>query len=131
MKAGHDLKSRELDMKERVSEAQIKQIMAQAVQTGVSAAFSAMQAGSQVAQMPQIAPVADAIMMSAGYIKPVRSDDPDFPIAQVPMPAAEAMPPVNQNTSPTFPPVPDDGASPVAGIETPATNDNLQGEPAV
>ena len=35
-----------------------------------------MQAGAQVAQMPQIAPVADAIMMSAGYIKPVRSDDP-------------------------------------------------------
>lgn len=131
MKAGHDLKSRELDMKERVSEAQIKQIMAQAVQTGVQAAFSAMQAGSQVAQMPQIAPVADAIMMSAGYVRPERSDDPNFPIAQVPMPAAEAMPPVNQNTSPTFPPVPDDGTSPMAGIETPATTDNLQGEPAV
>lgn len=42
----------------------------------------------------------------------------------------EAMPPVNQNTSPTFPPVPDDGTSPMAGIETPATTDNLQGETA-
>ena len=81
-----------------------------------------------VAQMPQIAPVADAIMQGAGYIKPVRSDDPNFPIAQVPMPAAEAVPPVNQNTSPTFPPVPDDGTSPMAGIETPATTDNLQGD---
>ena len=30
-------------------------------------------------------------------------------------------------TSPTFPPVPDDGTSPMAGIETPATTDNLQG----
>ena len=34
-------------------------------------------------------------------------------------------------TSPTFPPVPDDGASPMAGIETPSPTDNLQGEPAV
>ena len=33
--------------------------------------------------------------------------------------------------SPTFPPVPDDGASPMAGIETPSPTDNLQGEPAV
>ena len=135
MKAGHDLKSRELDMKERVSEAQIKQIMAQAVQTGVSAAFSAMQAGAQVAQMPQIAPVADAIMQGAGYTKPKNSDDPDFPTAEMvpPMPpqGPGPLPGVKANTSPTFPPVPDDGASPMAGIETPATTDNLQGEPAV
>ena len=33
--------------------------------------------------------------------------------------------------SPTSPPVPDDGASPMAGIETPSPTDNLQGEPAV
>lgn len=131
MKAGHDLKSRELDMKERVSEAQIKQIMAQAVQTGVQAAFSAMQAGSQVAQMPQIAPVADAIMQGSGYVRPERSDDPNFPTAGVPQLPPGAPPQVNANTSPTFPPVPDDGASPMAGIETPATTDNLQGETAV
>lgn len=130
MKAGHDLKSRELDMKERVSEAQIKQMMAQAVQTGVQAAFSAMQAGSQVAQMPQIAPVADAIMQGAGYVRPERSDDPNFPTAGVPPLPPGVAPEVNANTSPTFPPVPDDGASPMAGIETPATTDNLQGEPA-
>ena len=37
---------------------------------------------------------------------------------------------VQANTSPSYPPVPDDGASPMAGIETPATTDNLQGEPA-
>ena len=130
MKAGHDLKSRELDMKERVSEAQIKQIMAQAVQTGVQAAFSAMQAGSQVAQMPQIAPVADAIMQGAGYVRPERSDDPNFPTAGVPPLPPGVAPEVNANTSPAFPPVPDDGASPMAGIETPATTDNLQREPA-
>ena len=43
--------------------------------------------------------------------------DPDFP-----QPAA---PEVQQNTSPAFPPVPDNGASPMQGIETPATADNL------
>lgn len=124
------LKEREVLVKERESEARIQQMVAQAVQTGVQAAFSAMQAGAQVAQMPQIAPVADAIMQGAGYIKPARSDDPNFPTAQVPVavPPDGAMPPVNANTSPTFPPVPDDGTSPMEGIETPAVTDNLQGE---
>jgi len=83
-----------------------------------------MQAGAQIAQMPQIAPVADAVMMSAGYTRPARSDDPDFPIAQAPMPA-EVMPPVNQNTSPTFPPIPNDGESAMDGIETANPEDNL------
>lgn len=128
--AGHELKARELDMKERLTEAQIQQVMAQAVQTGVQAAFSAMQAGAQVAQMPQIAPVADAIMQGAGYVKPKRSDDPDFPTAEAPvMPNGPGpMPPVGTNTSPTFPPIPDDGPSPMTGIETPTTTDNLQGD---
>jgi hypothetical protein len=57
--AGNDLKARELDMKERLTDAQVEQIMAQAVQTGVQAAFAAMQGGAQVAQMPMIAPIAD------------------------------------------------------------------------
>lgn len=117
-------------MKERVTDAQIKQIMAQAVQTGVQAAFSAMQAGAQVAQMPQIAPVADAIMQGAGYIKPARGDDPDFPTAEIAAPVPQGPGPmpggVAQNTSPSFPPIPDSGDSPMAGIETPATGDNLQ-----
>jgi hypothetical protein len=121
----YELKERELAVKERESEARIQQMVAQAVQTGVQAAFSAMQAGAQVAQMPQIAPVADAIMQGAGYTKPVRSDDPNFPIADVPAPTGNAMPEVNQNTSPGFPPVPDGGASPMTGIETTATTDNL------
>ena len=67
-------------------------------------------------------------MQGAGYIRPTRSDDPDFPTASVPVAPAPLPPGVQQNTSPTFPPVPDDGDSPMAGIETPATTDNLQGE---
>lgn len=132
-KAGNDLKARELDMKERLTEAQIKQIMAQAVQTGVQAAFSAMQAGAQVAQMPQIAPVADEIMKGAGYRLPSPGgDDPNFPTAAVqagqPMPQSPAMAgQVHQNTSPEFPPVPQQAMHGMNGIETQATDDNFAG----
>ena len=130
MAAGHDLKVRELDMKERKTEAEIQQIMAQAVQIGVQAAFSAMQGGAQVAQMPQIAPIADAIMQGAGYVKPARGDDPDFPTPAVPVavpPGPGPMPGgVEQNTSPAFPPVAQAPEQGMQGIETPATSDNLE-----
>ena len=125
MKAGHELKARELDMKERKTEAEIGAIVAQAVQTGVASAFSAMQGGAQIAQMPQIAPIADAIMQGAGYIKPVRSDDPNFPSPQgVAAPVMTAQ----DNTSPEFPPVPQQADSSMQGIETARTTDNLAGE---
>ncbi|AVS68947.1 hypothetical protein C8245_22965 [Paracidovorax avenae] len=138
--AGNDLKTRELDLKERLTDAQIKQIMAQAVQTGVQAAFSAMQGGAQVAQMPMIAPIADAIMQRAGYQLPSPGgDDPNFPIpaqtaamnikspyiqGQGPE-AVEAATGVRENTSPAFPPVPQQAGTGERGIETPTTADNI------
>lgn len=140
--AGNDIKQRELDLKERKADSEIKQIDAQSVQIGVQAAFSAMQAGAQIAQMPMIAPIADAVMQGAGYVRPVGGQDPNFPIADqtaamniqspyiqgvenggVATPEEETE--VDGNTSPTFPPVPDDGMSPMTGIETPRTTDNL------
>jgi hypothetical protein len=139
LNAGHDLKARELELKERKGEAEIQQIMAQAVQTGVQAAFAAMQAGTQIAQMPQIAPVADAIMQGAGYKKPAGGQDPNFPTAaetaavQMKDPYVQGqgrpldVPQVHHNTSPTFPPIPSDGKSPMTGIETATPADNFQG----
>jgi len=152
-KSGADIKHRELDLKEKRATSEIKEIDARAVQIGVQAAFSAMQGGAQVAQMPMIAPIADAIMQGAGYQRPTPGgDDPNFPVAvqtaamniKSPylqgeanggLPAAqeevdEATAPVNANTSPQFPPVPDDGRSPMQGIETTTTSDNLPGETA-
>ena len=130
--AGNELKSRELDMKEKLTEAQIKQLMAQAVQTGVQAAFSAMQGGAQVAMQPQIAPIADAIMQGAGYQKPnPGGDDPNFPVpeamAMQPAPADQgaALGGVQQNTSPAFPPVPQQPEQGMGGIETQTPADNL------
>lgn len=121
--AGNDLKARELDMKERKTDAEINAIVAQAVQTGVQSAFSAMQAAGQIAAMPQIAPIADALMMSAGYRAPTTPpDDPNYPQPQqagnLPIPAVA----VDSNTSPQFPAVPEQG---MAGIETTTTADNL------
>lgn len=138
-----ELKARELDIKERESDARIKQLMAQAVQTGVEAAFSAMQAGAQVAMNPMIAPVGDAIMKASGYRPPVPAGvDPNLlgppgaeaiPVAAaaaLPQPAAPAAPQgdigaVRRNTSPAFPPVPQDPGQGLSGVETPSIEDNL------
>lgn len=127
----HDLKERELANKERLTDAQIKKLMADAVQTGVQAAFSAMQGGAQIAQMPEIAPIADVIMQGAGYQRPNPVGvDPNFPVPdQASMPAdmsqPELPPGVRQNTSPGFPPVPQQPPSGMDGIETAETADNL------
>lgn len=123
----HDLKERELAAKERLTDAQIKKLMAEAVQTGVQAAFSAMQGGAQIAQMPQIAPIADVIMQGAGYQAPNPvGDDPNFPAPTSAENAQPMIPPgVRQNTSPEFPPVPQQPPSGMEGIETFETSDNL------
>jgi len=109
------------------------------VQTGVQAAFSAMQGGAQVAQMPMIAPIADAIMQGAGYQRPAGGQDPNFPQpsqvaamnikspylqGQGPAGEAQSAAPVRKNTSPTFPPRAESGMN---GIETATTADNLEG----
>ncbi|WPJ30556.1 portal protein [Pseudoalteromonas phage vB_PalP_Y7] len=127
VKANNDIKQREIEIKERKSSSEIKEIEARAVQIGVQAAYSAMQAGGQIAQMPQIAGVADEVMKGAGYQTPNPiGDDPNFPTAeQVPPIDPNVMPAVQQNTSPAYPPVPQDGPSPMQGIETPVISDNI------
>ena len=154
-----DLKERELDLREREIAAKEKLMAAQQVQTGVQAAYSAMQGGAQVAQMPMIAPIDDEIMKGAGYQAPnPGGDDPNFPMpgqelgqmpgqtgqamGQTPLSAApmadssgqtgqesgQELAPgmqVHQNTSPAYPPVPQEGGTGMQGIETPRTSDNL------
>lgn len=126
IKADQDFRERELVARyspEKL-QAEIAKIVAETVSTGVQSAFSAMQAAAQVAQLPQIAPVADAVMMSAGYKAPTpMGDDPNYPQPQA-MPVSQVTP-VQQNTSPTFPPVPQQADSPTQGIETDQVTDNL------
>lgn len=145
-KAGNELKERELQIKERKADSEMKNLDAKAVQIGVQAAFAAMQAGAQIAQMPMIAPIADTIMQGAGYQRPnPMGDDPNFPApqqaaatdirnpyvqgegAQLGSEQIAELAQVNQNTSPQFPPVPSDGQSAMQGIETADTADNLPG----
>lgn len=139
--AGIDLKRRELELKERKAGSEIREIDARSVQIGVQAAYSAMQAGAQVAQMPQIAPVADEVMKGAGYQRPNPiGDDPNFPTAEqtaardVRSPylegegaqiGSEGLAEVQQNTSPMNPAVPQQGGTGMQGIETENTTDNL------
>ncbi|MFM2324914.1 MAG: hypothetical protein RL244_1793 [Pseudomonadota bacterium] len=136
----HDLKERELALREREVAAREALMQAQKVQTGVQSAFSAMQAGAQVAMNPAIAPVADEVMKGAGYQRPnPGGDDPNFPtagglpVAPGPVPTGGAggaaaepgVADVRQNTSPEFPPVPQEAGQGMQGIETPAVADNL------
>lgn len=129
----HDLKERELANKERLTDAQIRQLMAQAVQTGVQAAFAAMQSGAQVAQMPLIAPIADAIMKGAGYRHPAPAgESPDFPLPlQIGKPDSTISPVfpddrISRNTSPTFPAKAYQGGQGGTGAETARTEDNFE-----
>jgi len=124
-KAGTDLKARELDIKERKADSEIKGLDASTLQTIVQAMYSAMQGGAQVAQMPMVAPIADKIMQSAGYQPPTPAGvDPNFPQPDQQTAAVTAQP-VPQNTSPEFPPVPQHAQTGLQGIETPATADNM------
>lgn len=121
--SGNEIKSREVAIKESESDARIRKLIAETVQTGVQSAFSAMQAGQVIATMPQVAPVADAVMQGAGYQRPNPIGvDPNFPQPQV---AGVPAPDVRQNTSPEFPPVPQRAGTGMQGIETPRTSDNM------
>ncbi len=126
----HELKVRELDIKERVGNAQAEKLVREAVQVGVQSAFSAMQAGAQVAMNPAIAPIADEVMKGAGYRRPSPGgEDPNFPVPAAPLPTAPqdgaGIADVQANTSPAFPPVPQEPSTGQRGIETPTTGDNL------
>lgn len=137
----YELKARELDLREREIAAREKLLQAQVVQTGVQASYSAMQAGAQVAQMPMIAPIADVVMQGAGYQKPNQlGQDPNFPTpeqaaarnirspyieGQGAQLGSEQLPEVQANTSPSFPPVPQQPDTGMQGIETPRTTDNI------
>lgn len=128
LKANIDIKNKEFELKQQLSASEIKEREAKAVQIGVQAAYAAMQAGAQVAQIPQIAPVADEIMKSAGYRVPnPMGQDPNYPTATMPVApvGSEQLPQVQQNTSPAMPPVPQQAPSPMQGVETPRTTDNL------
>ena len=90
--------------------AQTRLADATAVNKGVEGMFSATNAANQIALQPSIAPMADAMLLSAGF-----TDANAAPIIPNAPPGAKPID-VPSNTSPNFPPNPAVGMD--AGIET-------------
>ena len=86
--------------------AETEKLVRDAVKSGVEASYNAMQAGQVIAQVPQVAPVADEIMRGAGY-RDQGGQDPNFP-----QPDPIAVDPVDPIGPPTA------GVGEMAGIET-------------
>jgi hypothetical protein len=114
-----ELKERELAMKETLNEAQIRKLMAEAVQVGVASAFAAIQTGEKIVMNPMISPVADVVMQQSGWQHPNPvGQDPNYPIPTHPVPVAQpgGLP---GDTSPTTPMEPESAAVGVnEGMET-------------
>ncbi len=89
--------------------AQARKTDADAVQAGVTGMFSATQAANQIVAVPGVAPLADALLRSAGFVD--RDSAPIVPEAPAGIDAMP-LPGAQPNTSPNFPPVP---ASPAEG----------------
>ena len=94
-RAGLDIKSRELELRyspERLK-AEIAKIVSETVESGLRASFSAMQAAQTVAQLPQVAPIADVLMQNAGWQAPSPAGmDPNIPQPEAAMPAPPDQP---------------------------------------
>ena len=107
-------------------QAQARKTDADAVQAGVTGMFSATQAANQIVAVPGIAPLADALLKSAGF-----KDQDAAPIVPNAPAGIEAPPQVvpqpQANTSPNFPALP---ASPAQGADAGIERmDPAQGQP--
>ena len=98
------------ESKAALTMAQAELAKATAVTKSVEAMYSATTAANQIAMQPTIAPMADAMLLSAGFVD--ANAGPAIPNAQPGAMPAE-MP---TNTSPNFPPNPATGMN--SGIET-------------
>lgn len=117
----HDLKMRELDIREREAAAREKLMQAQTVNTGVTSTFAAMQAAEKIAMNPLIAPVGDVVLQGSGYRRPTEGQDPNLPgPGQMPSPAGGVQPQTAMggepgDTSPLTPSNPAADAVPIGG----------------
>ena len=109
-KSRYDIDMAKIQQQQPLIEAQIKKIVAEVVGKNVESFFSSTNASNLFAQNPPIAPVADDMLGSAGFVD--ANQAPAIPALPALVPSVE----VPQNTSPLFPPNPEVGIS--AGIET-------------
>ena len=113
-----------VEAKVELLKAQVTKTINEAVNSAVTAMFSATQAGNQIAAVPQIAPLADQLLKSAGFqdkdappiVPGSEGMAPNLAIAKGPgQPATHPAPVLPAaNTSPNFPAKP---ASPATGVD--------------
>lgn len=102
------------EAKVELVKAQTEKTKAEAVVKNVEGIFSATEAAQNIAVLPQVAPLADDILGSSGYID---KDGPPLvpPIAQIPAESLAPVPEPQKNTNPLTPVNP--GRGMMAGIE--------------
>lgn len=108
-RARTELELQKLQQQQPLIDAKIKKLVAETVGQNVTSFFSGTNAANQIAMQPAVAPMADAMLASAGFID--ANAAPAIPMA----PSGIVPIDVPQNTSPNFPPTPDAGVA--AGIE--------------
>lgn len=102
-----------LEAKAQLLAAQARKTDADTTAASVAAQYSAMQAAQVIATTPQTAPLADALLLSAGYVD--HNAAPIIPNAPAGVPSVQ----IPQNTSPMLPdPPPGPTVGMDAGIET-------------
>lgn len=105
-----------VEAKVALTQAQTQKTLAESVNKAVESQYSAMQASGVIATTPATAPLADALLRSAGYVD--RDAAPIVPEYQANVPTAPVALDAPTNTNPLTPANPAVGVA--AGIETQA-----------
>jgi len=117
-----ELDNAELQRKLRESEAQIGLLKAKTVNEKVTSVFSGSQAAGAVSMNPDVAPVTDTILKSAGF-----EDSDQAPIVSAPAQPSVGIPPEQrENTSPNSPAKP---MSPVEGLNRGIETQEIENQP--
>lgn len=104
-KARYEIEMAKIRQQQPVVDAQVRKLIAEAVNKGVEGMFSATQAANQIAMVPGVAPVADQMLRSAGM------HDYDQPPIVGGVPAGVQPVPLPENTDPLTP------TNPAAGLD--------------
>ena len=88
------MKTRELDQKAPLIDAQVQKTIGEAVNKAIEAQFGAIQTAQTITAIPQTAPLADVLLRSGGYVD--HDAAPIMPVPAAPvvgaMPAQEGQP---------------------------------------
>lgn len=102
--------------------AETKKTDSEAVESSVRAQFAGMQAANIIASTPTVTPIADALLLSAGFV-----DKDASPIVPQGVQPQQGLPQLPQNTSPGFPALPGTGEVGMnRGIETQRNEEGVQ-----